>query len=254
MPDPAHARRPAPEEELPKKEVSATAAGRLGLARDAITATKAVLNFGAGNQVEALRNTRLNSMARLQIMRDADHIYWELAPEVRRIAAANPEALIAAKADLAHGGNCGEHAWVTYHYLRQHGAGQHIQLSAKEGLDHAFVLIGDVQGRDADSDIAVSDPCPTRARACLWEDHFAYTPDRAKIEDNASMVADGESKKSAIAAGLRLSAAGQAYVNAQASQAETDEVIGKASEYHLWNHPNAEASGSKFNYVNEDGH
>lgn len=252
MPETTSARRSGDEElELPKKEVSSTAASRLDLARKAIAATKSVLSFGAGNQVEALKNTKLNSMARLQVMRDDK--YWELAPEVRGIAAANPEALIAAKADLAHGGNCGEHAWVAYHYLRQHGAGQHIQVSAKEGLDHAFVLIGDVQGKDKDSDIAVSDPWPTRARACLWEDHFAFTADRSQIEDYASMVADGESKKSAIAAGLKLSAEGQSYVNAKASQEETDEVVGKAREYHLWNHANTEASGSQFNYVNQDG-
>ncbi|MEZ4398625.1 MAG: hypothetical protein R3B06_01305 [Kofleriaceae bacterium] len=254
MPDPAHARRSGEEEvELPKKEVSATAASRLGLAKDAITATKAVLNFGAGNQVEALRATKLNSMARLQVMRDSENKYWELAPEVRSIAAANPEALIAAKADLAHGGNCGEHAWVAYHYLRQHAAGQHIQVSAKEGLDHAFVLIGNIGGADKDSDIAVSDPWPTRARACLWEDHFAYTADRSKIEDYASMVADGVSKKSAIAAGLRLSAEGEAYVLAEGTKEQTDDVVGHARENHLWNHPNTEASGSQYHYVNEDG-
>lgn len=252
MPDTARTRRTEEEPELPKKEVSSVAAGRLDLARSAITATKAVLNFGAGNQVEALRNTQLNSMARLQVMRDDK--YWEIAPEVRGLAAANPEALIAAKADLAHGGNCGEHAWVAYHWLRQHGAGQHIQVSAKEGLDHAFVLIGDVQGADKDQDIAVSDPWPTRARACLWEDHFAYTADRGQIEDYASMVADGESKKSAIAAGLKLSAEGKAYVNAKASQEQTDDVVGKSRENHLWNHPNTEASGHQYNYVNQDGH
>ncbi|MBP8809706.1 MAG: hypothetical protein KBG48_11955 [Kofleriaceae bacterium] len=251
MPDPA--RRPQSEEDLlPKKEVTATAAARLAQARNAITATKAVMNFGAGNQVEALKKTNLNSMARLQVMREDS--YWEIAPEVRAIAGANPEALIAAKADLAHGGNCGEHAWVAYHYLRQNAAGQHIQVSAKDGLDHAFVLIGDVQGEDKDNEIAVADPWPTRARACLWEDHFAFTPDRTKIEDYASMVADGESKKAAIAAGLRLSAEGQAYVNAKASQEETDEVVGKSKEYHLWNHPNTEANGHRFNYVDQDGH
>ncbi len=252
MPETTTARRTGDEElELPKKEVSATAAGRLDLARKAITATKSVLSFGAGNQVEALKATKLNSMARLQVMREDS--YWELAPEVRGLAAANPEALIAAKADLAHGGNCGEHAWVAYHYLRQHGAGQHIQVSAKEGLDHAFVLIGDIQGTDKDADVAVADPWPTRARACLWEDHFAHTSDRSQIEDYASMVADGESKKSAIAAGLKLTAEGQAYVHAKGTQAETDEVVGNSRENHLWNHANTEATGSQFNYVKQDG-
>ena len=53
MPETARTRRTEEEPELPKKEVSSVAAGRLDLARSAITATKAVLNFGAGNQVEA---------------------------------------------------------------------------------------------------------------------------------------------------------------------------------------------------------
>ena len=66
------------------------------------------------------------------------------------------------------------------------------------------------------------------------------------------MVADGESKKSAIAAGLKLSAEGKAYVNAKASQEETDDVVGKSRENHLWNHPNTEASGHQFDYVNQD--
>ena len=252
MPQPDRATRTPPEEDrLPQKEVSSTAASRLAVARQAITATKNVINFGAGNQVEALKNTRLNSMVRLQVMRDDK--YWEMSPEVAGIAAENPEALIAAKGDLAHGGNCGEHAWIAFHWLRQNAAGQNIQVSAKNGLDHAFVLVGDIQGSDKDEDIAVSDPWPTQARACLWEDHFAYTPDRSQIEDYRSMVADGESHKKAIASGLRLSAEGQAYVNAKASQEETDEVTGKAKEYHLWDHANTEANGARYNYVDKDG-
>ena len=251
MPTPSRAPRTTPEEDaLPKKEVSSAAASRLAVAKSAITATKAVLSFGAGNQVEALKKTKLNSMARLQVMRDDK--YWEIAPEVAGLAAANPEALIAAKGDLAHGGNCGEHAWIAYHWLRQNAAGQNIQVSAKNGLDHAFVLVGDIQGSDKDEDIAVSDPWPTQARACLWEDHFAFTDDRSQIEDYASMVADGVSKKGAIAAGLKLSAEGAQYVNAKASQEETDEVVGKSKENHLWNHANTEATGSKFNYVDSD--
>ena len=159
MADPARAPR-TEEDLLPKKEVSASAQSRLAVAKQAIATTKAVMSFGAGNQVEALKATNLNSKHRLQVMRHDP--FWELAPGIRALAAANPEALIAAKADLAHGGNCGEHAWVAYHYLRQHASGQNIQVSAKDGLDHAFVLIGDVQGADKDSDLAVADPWPTR--------------------------------------------------------------------------------------------
>lgn len=116
------------------------------------------------------------------------------------LAAQNPEADIAAKADLAHGGNCGEHAWVAYHYLRLHAKGERIQVSQKDDLDHAFVIIGDLK-KEQDHDLAVSDPWPNNPTACLWEDHFAYTPDRSKIIDHQSQVADGKSYKAAIAAG-----------------------------------------------------
>lgn len=244
------------DERLPVKNVPEKAFGRLQVAHDAIQATKKVMNFGAGNQDQALRASRMNSYFRLRVMRDP--ACWEIAPEVIPIARANPEALYAAKADLAHGGNCGEHAWVALHYLREHAAGEHIQASAKSGLDHMFVLIGDL-AKETDAEIAVSDPWPTRATACLWEDHFAYTPDRSKIEDYSSMVADGKNMKAAIAAGLRLSAKGEEYVQKALTAGQTERAIDReevgaeggemAGGLHVWNHP--DAASSKYNYKPE---
>lgn len=254
MPDPA---RRHDEDVLPKKTVSANVASRLAVARDAITATKKVMNFGAGNQEDALKISKMNSYFRLRVMRD--NSCWEIAPEIYPLIRANPEAYFAAKADLAHGGNCGEHAWVALHYLREHAAGETCAVSAKEGLDHAFVLIGDMT-KDTDAEVAVSDPWPTRATACLWEDHFAYTADRGKIETSLSLVADGTSAKAAIAKGIRLSEKGKKYIEKALTSKQTDAAIDNeqvgaeggemAGGLHVWNH--ADAASKKYDYQTAD--
>ena len=245
------------EEKDPKlkdKKVSSKAGGRLAKAQAGIDATKKVLKAGAGNQAEALEMSRMNSTYRLLVMRTDD--FWEMSPEAQELANENPEAAIAAKADLAAGGNCGEHAFIAFHYLRLHAKGEHLAVSAKQGLDHAFVLMGEI-ATEPDGDLVVSDPWPTRAKACLWEDHFAFTADRSKIEVNYDMVADGESKKEAIKAGLRLSAAGKQYITEKKSEKETKAAIrdekmdidGQEVKLHVWNHPNTTAAGKQYNYV-----
>jgi hypothetical protein len=83
--------------------------------------------------------------------------------------------------------------------------------------------------------------------ACLWEDHFAFTPDRSKIESNQAMIADGKSYKEAIAAGLKLSAKGEAMVKAAVSQEQTDKWIADNDD-HLWNHDDTRKAGHKFHY------
>jgi hypothetical protein len=236
------------------KKVSGKAGGRLGKAQAGIAATKKAISFGAGNQSEAMQMSRLNSTYRLLVMRTDD--FWEMSPEAQELANENPEAAIAAKADLAHGGNCGEHAWCAFQYLRLHAAGESLAVSAKEGLDHAFVLMGDLEN-DSDGDIVVSDPWPTRAKACLWEDHFAFTADRKKIDVQYDMIADGKSYKEAIKAGLRLSAAGKHYVSQKQTEKQTTDAIrdekmdidGQKIDLHVWSHPNTEATGHQFNYV-----
>ena len=243
------------DETLKKKKVGEKAFGRLAQARDAISAVKKVLNFGAGNQQEALQMSKMNSYFRLNVMRDDE--CWEIAPEVQAVADANFEALLAAKADLAHGGNCGEHAWIAYHHLRAHASGEHIQVTAKAGLDHNFVLIGAMS--EPDNEIACADAWVTQPTACLWEDHFAYTPDRKKVEDYGSMVADGKNLKATIAAGLKLSAKGKKYVQMALSQKETDKAIDSekapasagdyAGEFHVWNNVDSAADKKKFNYT-----
>jgi hypothetical protein len=232
--------------DLPDKEVSSKGYARLQVAANAIAATKVAIQ-NQGNQIPALQRTNMNSKYRLQAMRDPRA--WEFTTqESATLARQNPEAAIAAKANLAHGGNCGEHAWVAYHYLRLHAGGEHIQVSQKSGLDHAFVLVGDLK-QDKDNEIAVSDPWPNNPMACLWEDHFAYTDDRKQIVDHRSMVADGKSFQAAIQAGLKLSAYGEQLIkkseDAETTQRETEDNY---EQNHFWNHDKTTAEGSEFDY------
>ena len=239
---------PKPGEHLPEKKVSGKAHARLQAAAGGIAATKKVIPH-QGNQVPALKATNMNSRWRLQVMRD--HRCWEFTTnESRQLAQENPEAAVAAKAELANGGNCGEHAWVAYHYLRLHAMGEPIQYSAKSGLDHAFVIIGDL-ATEKDSEMAVSDPWPNNPTACLWEDHFAYTSDRTKIENYQSQVADGKSFKAAIGAGLKLSSYGEQMVQRAESDETTKKQTDEWKENHYWWHDDAAAQGSKYHYKPE---
>jgi hypothetical protein len=145
-----------------KKTVTGKAGARLAFARASIAHAKTVFAFGAGNQYEALKATNFNSYFRMAAMREDS--FWEIADSVRALAAQNPEALTAAKADLAHGGNCGEHAQVGFDHLRATAKGQILNMADVEGLDHAFVIMGDIDG-ESDADLTVCDPWPTQATA-----------------------------------------------------------------------------------------
>ncbi len=229
----------------PKKTVSSKAAKRVSLAEDAINHTKSVMAFGAGNQQEALEATNFNSYYRMKVMRDSR--CWELADSVKALASANSEAFTAAKADLAKGGNCGEHARVGFDYLRVHAAGEIINRSDVEGLDHAFVLMGDV-AKETDADITVCDPWPTAATACIWEDHFAHTADKAKINLRHTMTADGKDVKAVIAAGLKLSARGKAMIKKKKSDKQTKKEVKDGLGGWIWGHADAHAEGKDYDY------
>lgn len=230
------------EEVLEKKKVSSKALSRLAIAKEAIEVTKKVITFGAGNQVEAIAASKMNSKFRMDAMREPS--YWELAPELHAMARANPEALTAAKADLVHGGNCGEHGWIAFDYIRQHAGGDTIERVTSD-IDHGFALIGD-RGTEKASEVVVADPWPTQATACLWEDHFCFT---TGITSRKKMEADGQSLKGAIAAGLKLSAEGKKAAEKVGTQKETDEAVANWKANHYWDQADTAAEGHKYDYV-----
>ncbi len=229
-----------------RKEVSSKAMGRLTHAKAGIDQTKKVLSHGAGNQKEALEATKFNSYYRMAAMRDPG--CWSLDASVHDLARKHPDALTAAKADLAQGGNCGEHAMIAYDYLQRTLPGDKVNRCDKEGLDHAFVIIGDTAG-DTDKDLVVCDPWPTAPTACLWEDHFAFTPDRTQLNVRNTVSGDATDVKAAIAAGLSLSAKGRQMIAQSMSEEDTRKQIEKGTEGDhpwIWQHENA--ANTKYDY------
>lgn len=235
-----------------KKKVSGGAMKRIEKAREAINHTKSVLSFGAGNQYDALKSSNFNSYYRMSTMRDME--CWEIDPTVRALANKHPQALTAAMADLAQGGNCGEHAQIAYDYLCASMPGEQISQCDKEGLDHAFVIMGDTAS-EADNSLAVSDPWPTAATACLWEDHFAFTADRTKLNVRSTERASGDNVKAVIARGLKLSAKGKAMIEQKMSDTDTDkhlkEGTSRENGAHPWIWRHGPTASTEYDYAAE---
>jgi hypothetical protein len=219
-------------------------ATRLIMAQAAIDHTKKVFAYGAGNQIEAVKATNANAHIRMQVLRDEKNEYWDIAPEVSHLINANPEAFIAAKADIAQGGNAGEHADVAFDYLRSRGSGEQISKCQQNDLDHVFIIIGDLAS-DADEDLVVADPWPTRAEALAWSDHFAHVSDRRQITTHASAVSDGTNAKDVIKAGIRLNEKGKRMLTTRLSDKETAKLIekGRSGDHPwMWTHPSTRRS------------
>ncbi|MCK9397745.1 MAG: DUF4157 domain-containing protein [Methylobacter sp.] len=261
---PHEAAQPSSTVQRVNKNVTALAARRLNQARDAINYTKATIP-GAGNQTTALTAGNINPYFRMKVMRNEQppamygHVYpappyWSFtSAAARTLAGNNPADYVKARARLAHGGNCGEHADVAYSYLRVNAVGEKIAKCSINGLDHAFVLIGDLRTwiGDSDSEIAVADPWPTQAKATLWEDHFAYTSWHMDINQNRSMVADGQDVEPLISAGLQLTPEGQQVIAETLPAADTAHFVGNVG--HLWTHPRASAAGKEFDHLDPTG-
>ena len=239
------------DEDAPVKKVGGDAMGRLGLAQKAITHTKSIFKFGAGNQMEAIRATNANSTVRMQIMRDENNEYWDIAESVYELINDNMPAFTAAKGELMNGGggNCGEHADVAFDYLCVAGKGQNITVAQQKDFDHAFVLIGNLDS-DTDAQIAVADAWPTRPCATLWEDHFAHC-ERKMVLRHVSKTADGTSAKDAIKAGIKLNAKGKAALTEKLSPKETEQLIKdgrKGDKPWIWNHADTFEPGREAEY------
>ncbi|PPS86571.1 hypothetical protein [Streptomyces sp. MH60] len=187
----------APQERV----VSAKAHARLAKATEAIQNTKRLGIPNSGNQQRALASTLFNSALRMQVMRNNG--FWDLS----RVGEVSPSDLTAAKALYAQGGNCGENAAFAFSYLRQYAPGEYLRQASTAGLDHAFVLIGDKN--EPDSEWAVADPWPTNSKACLWDEHFAYTQDRSKINVEEERLADGRDTVSTLKDLIKLNPAGE---------------------------------------------
>ena len=193
----------APADAAVQKEVSATAAQRLRVARDAIRHVKRDVVRHSGNQMDALIETDFNARMRYVVLRNNG--FWNLDDLPRGVEHGQ---LATAKALHVNGGACYENAMAAYYYLRHKGGpGMRIRKVSVMLHDHAFVLIGDES--EPDSEWVVADPWPTEAKAVLWVDHFMYTPHRHLLQvDNESTV-DGSNVIPHLASLISLNRAGE---------------------------------------------
>jgi hypothetical protein len=143
------------------KKVSAKAAERLQQAQAAIRAVKDKTAGGAGNQLESIASSGGNSSVRAQKAKS-------LVPG----AIGNRSASVARAGEIAGGGTCRELASMVYHELLAKGVAP-IRIVKSAGVDHTFVLIGDLDG-DKPGDLVAADAWPTLTQACLLTDHFAF--------------------------------------------------------------------------------
>ncbi len=220
----------------PEKNVSGKAMSRLAKAKEAIEHTKSVFSFGAANQTKALKATNMNTAYRLQVQRDDK--YWELTPKAEKLAKSDWLAYSAAKAYVTKGGNCDEHARVTYDYLDAQGSGETINYTTSKLMKHAFVIMGDMS-TETHQDLVVPDAWPTSPSAVVWEDHMAYSAGMSNselVKVHQTEKADGKSKRNAIAAGLKLKPEGLALLSKTDSDAETDKRIKDGTGGWIWDH------------------
>ncbi len=200
---------------------------------------------GAANQSPALLTTRFNSYYRRMVIRD--NRLWRIADSVKALAAQNPIALTAAKADIVHGGSCTEHSEVAFDYLRVQAKGECIIKAQNKKIDHKFALIGNYEA-EPHSDVAVSDPWTTKATPTIWEDHFCHTKNKEVIP-HRKMVADGKNVKNVIKAGLTLTEQGKKLAEKKLSLKKTKNEIKKGLGNWIWNQPHTYKKGRDYKYV-----
>lgn len=229
-----------------KKEVSAKGRERLELAQDAIDHTRQVLEFGAGNQLDALNTTGANSYFRMRVVRGNG--YWEIAPAVQELAKNNRDALEAAKTEMVQGGNCREYSRVALNYLRVNAKGETLNLAQCDTPDHVFVVIGK-RRTDPEANLATADPWPTRPTACLFEDHFMY-PHHKKFNWIHASVADGQNVKDVILAGLKLTKEGEETARKTPNEMEYKAIMKMLRrKNYLWDQRKSTLPEHDFKYV-----
>ncbi len=181
-----------------QKSVSTPVAQRLLLARSIIRQVKDVVP-DAGNQADALTRTLLNSRMRYLVMSRPE--FWNGVPP-----GADPADLTMAKGYHVQGGNCSEQAVMAFSLLRSSSFDERIRMVNVQGVDHAFVLIGD--DHEPQSDWVVADPWPTRAQACLWEDHY-FNAAFDELQISGDFITNGQGSAGALTEQIGLNMAGR---------------------------------------------
>ncbi len=168
----------ADDREVVISEVSPKVAARLKLAAQAIRFVKRGIPK-AGNQHEHIFDTKGNSYYRTQATRRTNIGSRVESPTLKALAGKDRLAASAATIAATKGGNCGEHSVLAMHYLSGLDTGQTLTRAGVQGVDHAFVLIGDLKN-DPLHEIVVVDAWVTNPQPLLYSD-FSFKKERSKI-------------------------------------------------------------------------
>jgi hypothetical protein len=180
--EPSYAETLEQDDAIREESVSTNVVQRLEAAQAAIEhINNNVMQYGAGNQMEDIVETKGVSRNRAQALKQKN-----VVSDFRSMAPGAEEARSTVKAEHWKAGVCDDYAKVTLDYLRSQLTG--VQLTRVAHDRHAFVLIGNPETEPADQ-VVVADPWPTRPQAVLWKDHFCYT-ESPKV--NAEVNADGQ--------------------------------------------------------------
>lgn len=149
---------------------------RLLQANQAIAAVKALLPFGAGNQLEAWCLTHGNAKQR----KDQGKAVAKFGQQEREIIkgtriSTGSAALVSR---VTQGATCREYAALTYEYLREQNVpAQNITIWSMKTGDHVLILVGDLTSPEQ---VVAVDAWPTHAQAVRWTEHFAYGSELGK--------------------------------------------------------------------------
>jgi hypothetical protein len=170
---------------MPTVRVDRTTFSALTLAQAAITYARKALPYGSANQCADLLRQRngdpsgAQALARLDFNRTAVDTMLALPHGALPASfGANPAAgfqtyasALSAGVSMYYGaGNCGEHAYLTFHFLTTFGfPGLRITCVSSTAMDHAYTVIS-WQGC---TDWIVCDAWPSKPQACRWSEFFA---------------------------------------------------------------------------------
>lgn len=181
--------------QMVEKVASSTAIARIALAQRAIEHVNTqVMIYGASNQVEDIALTGGVAHKRGELLRGGKFMgEYHVDKDARETDQGGNSARGTTLAEYYHAGACDDYSHVTFNYLREHASGQLLTRCTASGSHHAFVIIGDLD-HDADEDLVVADPWPTRPQACTWRDFWAYTgrDNHDQIKRYSEMASDGK--------------------------------------------------------------
>ena len=232
-----------------EREVSPKVAARLRLASQALRFVRKGIPY-SGNQQEALVKTKGNSHYRMQLARSTT--VAGRVPDMRGMAAKDPLAARGAVIACTGGGNCGENATLALQFLKGVGANQTFTKAGVEGVDHAFVLIGDLKN-DPFHEIVVVDAWVTHPQPLLYSD-FVFQKERSKIRTfevvkPSTKAAANEARQArrTMTRGLRKSFKAKPSPLMTKTTAKPNDLPG------IWNQPHAGKFKFKYTVRGENG-